>query len=239
MHLAVREGFAEFDDVAVVHPELYRYGRADDAMPRTVYGASRRGPNWLAIVLIVLMHAGALAALIMLDVIPLPRAIKHQPMVVTLIPQPAPPPPSLPRPVRAVQPLPTVVDLPPRIVAVNQPTPNIVPPPPAPQPLPIPAPAPAPAKTASVDLDAATADGAPPVYPIESRRRHEQGTVVLRVVISPEGRVKDISVASSSGFERLDKAALEAVRRWRFQPQMQGGVAVEAVGKLPIPFRLA
>ena len=113
-----------------------------------------------------------------------------------------------------------------------------MPPPVTPPRLP-PAPAPAPATTVSVDLDAATKAGTPPVYPMESRRRHEQGTVRLRVVIDTDGRVKEISVASSSGFERLDKAALDAVCHWRFQPQMQGGVAVEAVGTLPIPFRLA
>jgi protein TonB len=238
MHLAVGEGFGSFDEIAVVHPELSRHENAQLSTARSVYGDTRRRPNWFAILVILLVHAAALTLLATLDVIALPKP-RHEAMVVTLIPDLAPPP-SKPKPIPAVQPPPTAIDVPPPVVALVQPTPNIVSvPPPVAQPQPTPAPAPAPAKTVSVDLDAATADGPSPVYPMESRRRHEQGTVRLRVVITPEGRVKDVTVASSSGFERLDKAALDAVRHWRFTPQMQGGVAVDAVGTLPIPFRLA
>ncbi len=238
MHLAVGEGFGSIDgDVAVVHPELASYENRRRATESSVYGGVRRRPNWVAILLIIAIHAGGLMMLATLNIIAVPK-LKIDPMVVTLIPDLAPPPPSKPKPIPVVLPPPTVLDVPPPVVALNLPTPNIVPTP-APTPQAQPTPAPAPAKTVSVDLDAATVAGTPPAYPIESRRRHEQGTVKLRVVIGTDGRVKDISIASSSGFERLDKAALDAVRRWRFQPQMQAGVAVEAVGTLPIPFRLA
>jgi protein TonB len=239
MHLAVREDFGSIDEVAVVHSELSRHETACFATARSVYRGTRRRPNWVAIALIILIHATGLALLATLDVITLPK-VEREPMVVTLIPDLKPPPPAAPQPRPTVKPPPSLVDVPTPVVPVIQPVANIVtPPPPQVQPQAAPVAAATPARPVSIDLDAATVAGAPPTYPIESRRRHEQGTVRLRVVIGTDGRVKDISVASSSGFDRLDKAALEAVRRWRFQPQMQAGVAVEAVGTLPIPFRLA
>jgi protein TonB len=239
MHLALREGFGSIDEVAVVHPELAHHESAYAPTERSIYGQTRRRPNWVAIALIVLLHAGALLLLTTLDIISLPK-LKHEPMVVILLPQLKPPPPTAPQPKPTVKTPPSVVDAPAPIVPVIQPVATVFTPPPPPKMVQPEAPvaAPTPAKPVSIDLDAATAAGTPPTYPIESRRRREQGTVRLRLVIGTDGRVKEISVASSSGFDRLDKAALDAVRRWRFQPQMQAGVAVEAVGTLPIPFRL-
>ncbi len=81
-------------------------------------------------------------------------------------------------------------------------------------------------------------EGEAPRYPIESRRRKEQGTVRLRVLLGVDGRVKSISVAVSSGYARLDAAALKAVRTWRWAPILRGGVPVEIAGTLEIPFVL-
>jgi protein TonB len=50
--------------------------------------------------------------------------------------------------------------------------------------------------------------------------------------------VNDIAVGQSSGFDRLDKAALDAVRRWRWSPTLQGGEAVQVRGMVEIPFVL-
>lgn len=80
--------------------------------------------------------------------------------------------------------------------------------------------------------------GEPPRYPLESRRLKEQGTVRLRVLLGTDGRVKTIEVATSSGFERLDKAALGAVRHWRWAPIVRDGQPVEVPGFLDIPFVL-
>lgn len=92
---------------------------------------------------------------------------------------------------------------------------------------------------ASADLNAIhMLSGDPPSYPYESRRKKEQGTVRLRLLLGPDGRVETLSVASSSGFPRLDKAALEAVRRWRWTPTLRNGKAVEILGFLEIPFVL-
>ena len=116
----------------------------------------------------------------------------------------------------------------------------------APPPVPVASAAPAvaapPAPTAAPitppSANASTLHNPAPHYPMDARRQKQEGTVRLRVVITVDGRVKDISVARSSGFASLDDAALDAVRRWKFVPGMQAGTPVEAVGFVPIPFRL-
>lgn len=77
-----------------------------------------------------------------------------------------------------------------------------------------------------------------PVYPRVSQRRGEHGRVVLRVLISPEGRVADVSVRQSSGHERLDGAALEAIRGARFRPYTENGIAYTALVDIPFDFVL-
>jgi protein TonB len=78
----------------------------------------------------------------------------------------------------------------------------------------------------------------PPVYPVEARRRHEQGTVKLLVLVSANGTVDDIEVASSSGSRALDHAALKAVKRWRWEPVTRNGAATAVRGYVVIPFVL-
>jgi protein TonB len=81
-------------------------------------------------------------------------------------------------------------------------------------------------------------EAVPPKYPYESRRLKEQGTVLLDVQLAANGAVERISVRNSSGFPRLDKAALEAVRRWRWSPTLRGGQPVAVRGVVEIPFAL-
>lgn len=82
--------------------------------------------------------------------------------------------------------------------------------------------------------------GAPPrpVYPRTSERRGEQGRVVLRVLISAQGQVADVTVRRSSGHQRLDDAAIEATRRARFRPYVEDGVAYRALVEIPFDFVL-
>jgi protein TonB len=80
--------------------------------------------------------------------------------------------------------------------------------------------------------------GKPPRYPVESRRKREQGTVLLALTLAPDGSVDTIAVARSSGFSRLDNAALDAVRRWRWKPMVQQGQPVRVKGVVEIPFVL-
>ncbi|MDE0853533.1 MAG: energy transducer TonB, partial [Nevskia sp.] len=77
-----------------------------------------------------------------------------------------------------------------------------------------------------------------PDYPHLSRRLKESGTVLLRVLVSAEGRPGQIELNQSSGYVRLDQAAIEAVRQWRFVAAKQGEQAVSAWVIVPINFQL-
>lgn len=87
-------------------------------------------------------------------------------------------------------------------------------------------------------FDAAYLQNPPPDYPALSRRLGEEGRTLLRVLISPEGLPRDIQLQASSGFSRLDQAALQTVRRWRFVPAMRGGETFAAWVLVPIRFDL-
>ena len=76
-----------------------------------------------------------------------------------------------------------------------------------------------------------------PIYPRLSERRNEQGTVILHVLVGVDGRVREVSLKSSSGFERLDQAAREAVLAWTFVPGKRNGAAVEMTVDVPIRFK--
>ena len=86
--------------------------------------------------------------------------------------------------------------------------------------------------------DAAYLHNPQPHYPISARRRGEQGTVLLKVLVTPEGLAGSVSVQGSSGSTALDQAALEAVRNWRFVPARQGTQPIEGWHLVPIVFRL-
>ncbi|QXQ06979.1 TonB family protein [Sphingosinicellaceae bacterium] len=76
-------------------------------------------------------------------------------------------------------------------------------------------------------------------YPPASQRLGEAGTVVVRVVVGIDGRVVRASIAQSSGFPRLDDAALKrALAKWRFVPALRDGAPVEAEREVPVTFRL-
>jgi protein TonB len=76
-------------------------------------------------------------------------------------------------------------------------------------------------------------------YPIPSQRRHEEGVVVLSVAVDPNGTPSAISLSKSSGYPLLDRAALDGVHRWTFEPGRVGGVPVFSVAVVPVRFSLA
>lgn len=170
-------------------------------------------------------------------------------MVDWVLPPPAPKPPEpkveppKPKPV-ARRPDPRPVEPPPIVTAAAEaPSPVVAPPPPppvAPAPIEAPPPAAAPAPTPFVPpvFDADYLDNPPPVFPSLSRRLGEQGRVILRVLVSPGGGAAEVQVRTSSGHDRLDQAARDAVRRWKFVPARRGGEAVAAWVLIPISFRL-
>jgi periplasmic protein TonB len=78
----------------------------------------------------------------------------------------------------------------------------------------------------------------PPTYPADARRTNEYGTVVLRVVVEPDGNPSDIAIEQSSGSRSLDRAARQALRRWQFQPAYRNGVPVRSEVRVPVKFSL-
>lgn len=77
-----------------------------------------------------------------------------------------------------------------------------------------------------------------PTYPRLSREQGEQGKVLLRVFVNAEGQVQQVSLRKTSGHERLDSAAQETVKQWRFVPAHRGAQAVSAWVVVPVSFSL-
>ena len=75
-----------------------------------------------------------------------------------------------------------------------------------------------------------------PEYPEIARQAGVEGNVTLRVVIGKDGAVED--VAPISGEPVLTRAAMEAVERWRYSPEMVGGRPIGVVTTVTVAFRL-
>lgn len=86
--------------------------------------------------------------------------------------------------------------------------------------------------------DAAYLRNPAPIYPAESRRRREEGLVLLVVNIHVDGSVGEVGIKHSSGHPVLDQSALNAVRRWNFVPARRGSEAVPYLYELPVRFSL-
>ena len=100
---------------------------------------------------------------------------------------------------------------------------------------------PAPVAAPKVELPSSDAEylqNPKPAYPAMSKRLGEQGKVVVRVLIGVDGEVQKAEIRQSSGFERLDQAALNTAQRWRYVPGKRGGVAEAMWFNVPINFVL-
>lgn len=75
-------------------------------------------------------------------------------------------------------------------------------------------------------------------YPEDAQRIGEEGSVVMNVYVTTSGRVADLKLMQSSGFDRLDNAAIGSVLSWRFQPAQQDGKAVAAWTPIKIDYKL-
>lgn len=172
-------------------------------------------------------------------------------------PPPEPPPKPQPRPEPSTKPKPTPPTPTPTprpkltqsASALSQPEsapePSAAPAPAAPAPPASPAapavtaaPAAAAAALTAARFDAAYLNNPSPAYPMLSRRLREEGEVMLRVLVAADGQPKRIEVRTGSGSNRLDRAAEDAVARWRFVPARRGDSAVEAWVLVPIVFKL-
>lgn len=95
-----------------------------------------------------------------------------------------------------------------------------------------------PAPITPPDFNAAQLNNPGPRYPFQSRRNREEGTVLLKVMVTPSGGPSEVRLHESSGFRELDQAAIKAVKHWRFVPAQQAGQAIAAWVIVPISFAL-
>ena len=77
-----------------------------------------------------------------------------------------------------------------------------------------------------------------PPYPPLSRRMGEEGKVILRVSVNPQGGADQVEIRSSSGSQRLDESAVNTVKHWKFIPAKRGDSAVQSWVLVPIVFKL-
>lgn len=162
-------------------------------------------------------------------------------------PKPEPPPPApqpkklAPAPAPLIAAAPTPTPAPPAFVAPPpEPAPpqpvNVAPAPPAP---PAPVAQPLAPVLKQVAPSAVRYVKEPTLnFPLLAKRAREQGTVVLRITVDVNGRLKDAWVHKSSGFERIDQAALKDIHSARFVPQMEDGKPVEWQTLAPLAYDL-
>lgn len=194
-----------------------------------------------AILITLFVHGLVAASLFVVEPDRYTKRVLH-PLEVTLLtpPQvlpPKPPPPPPPKPKAVVKPEIKPVAPPIQPVVIPDPEPMVSEEPPMPV---APAEEPAPVEVAIV-LPEYRADHlrnpAPP-YPAIAKRLRIEGTVLVRVLVSPAGLPKKIELAHTSGSPVLDEAALKAVRDWAFVPARRGVEPVEAWVEIPINFHL-
>ena len=78
-----------------------------------------------------------------------------------------------------------------------------------------------------------------PPYPEDARAQRIEGVVMLLVSVDAAGRVLSAQLSQSSGHDVLDRAALAAIRTWRFVPARQADQAVPATVEVPIRFHFS
>ena len=229
--------------ISAVHlPPLPRRGeRADGLSP-----VQRRA----MVVAILAAHVAVVYGLLQVREV---REAAHDvaPMFVDLIASPAPPalpvpPPPAPQPIQKKPPPPAPV-----IAAATsaEPAAFVVPAPPPAEPVQAPAapvaiqapptpPAPAPAPKIIPASAVQYLEPPAPEYPRLSKRNAESGRVMVRVFIDTAGLPRNVQVGSSSGFVRLDDAAVAAVQKARFRPYTENGQPTAAWTNVPINFEL-
>ncbi len=200
----------------------------------------------IGLAFVLVLHGAGLYGLWRYKIIPTPDEAVA--LMVNFINPPAPeqpkPPEPKPRPIAPPPPehvhlaVETPVVLPDEpVVYVPPPAPVVEAPPPAP-----PAPQitlPSEPEMLSNELAVMCTNRTVPYYPLASKRLNEQGKAILRVELNEEGKVSKAIVKKSSGFARLDDAALAAVKSWRCKPAMQKGVAVTAAALQSFNFSLS
>jgi len=220
------------------------------APPPSVFGLSR---NVVIASGVIVFHAAALWALqsgllrraaeVVIPVEIMSQFVEPPKPKVDPPPPPPPPPkvakaPPPPRPQAIREPKPTPAPQAP--VGTTEPPPPPAPPaaptPPAPPALP-----PAPPAPPAVQLPSSNADylqNPKAVYPAMSKRLGEQGKVIVKVLVGVDGLPKSAEVKKSSGFDRLDEAAVEYIMKCRFVPGKVNGVVQAMSYDAPVNYVL-
>lgn len=170
-----------------------------------------------------------------LEPVPLPAVARPQPQPArepVVRRAPAPPPPVAPMSERALTAAPPKTVTPESSPWVATTTPA------SEAPVVAPALAAAPEPVVPPRYDAAHLNNPAPAYPSMSRRLGEQGRVELDVYILADGSVGEIKLKRSSGYSRLDQAALDAVRQWRYLPARRGSEAIAFWYVQPLTFSI-
>jgi periplasmic protein TonB len=213
---------------------------------------------------VVCLHLALLAGLLLLNSVQPAQPLSSEPaaMMVSLVNDPAPEPAAeiveiipTPKPViKKTKPIKQVVQPTPIPESIPEPTlqaaePEIM----MPEPVMANAPAPVVAKQEAPIMKelpinqeviepprfgAAYLHNPAPTYPAVSRRVGEEGRVMLRVLVSKNGDAEQVEIESGSGFSRLDRAASDAVKKWRFIPAKRNNQPISAYVIVPIQFTL-
>ena len=212
------------------------------------YGRSPAQARQRRVVIATMLVAHALAVVGLMNASRLRDAVVDaKPIFLAVVDTPAPtaPPRPLPPPAAKVPP-PPQLSLP-LIVPEQAPAPSpivaqVLPPPPPPAPVaPVEVPpAPVPSIVPKTIPASAVQYLVPPapVYSRISARMRESGKALVRVFIDEAGLPRNVQLALSTGFTRLDDAALAAVRNCRFKPYLENGLAVAGWAAIPIEFEL-
>lgn len=142
---------------------------------------------------------------------------------------PPPPPPDLERP--PVQVVPPEINITIPVDAPPPPITNVTTTPPPPRPI-------APAPVARTQMSRISGPSTDEYYPSISRSAGEEGRPVIRVCLSVAGKLESAEVSDSSGFPRLDEAAVRVAKASRYKPTTEGGKPVASCANLPIRFTL-
>jgi protein TonB len=225
------------------------------ARPTADWRSAGRSSRWTSAALVVALHVALVVALLQFESVRT-AVTAAAPVMANLItprrekpevvPKPPPPPkpqvrhkpPPMPQPpITTAQP-----EAPPTTYTAPPPPPTPVPVPPIEAPVaPVavaPAPEQAPATVTPPRFNAAYLTNPAPAYPLVSREMGEEGRVVLRVFVNERGEPQEVQVRTSSGYNRLDDAARDTVRKWKFVPAKRGDTAVGAWVLIPLSFSL-
>jgi periplasmic protein TonB len=200
---------------------------------------------------VLAIHGALLYFLFKQQLIPPPEQLAT--LLVNFIPspkpkeesKPEPPPPAAPKPQPVKKPQSRQLTAEAPVVSESEPVapPSLPEPKPESKPEPVavaeapPQMSPGPV-TLSAELSVACPELNAPAYPALSRRLGEEGKLVLRVELDESGRVNIAQVVNSSGFKRLDEAAMVAVKTWRCNPPQRNGQPVRAIALQPFNFVL-